>query len=249
MNSFLMSLPSLHLSSPPYSPLFSLPPLLSFSPAPCVQSHIMRHHSQLAVKPPQDSLHPPHTPHNPAQPKDTQALVPAGDIGRHIKRESSKSVLPAGLVAVVTRDDLIGKVHMNICMTRPLHSFIVKVAPLLEAASPCVVCMCCCCHPLLPQAKSVLQSLLSEHYHQIARRRRLRAVTAEELPWRAEVGHTTLVTLSRPVYECAVYTKHSHCLGYTHCLHLVPPPLMGVSHTYLTLSCPLSTQPYLLSFT
>ena len=112
MNSFLISLPSFHLSSPPLSPLFSLPPLLSSSPAPCVQSHIMRHHSQLAVKPPQDSLHPPHTPHNPAQPKDTQALVPAGDVGRHIKRESSKSVLPAGLVAVVTRDDLIGKVHM-----------------------------------------------------------------------------------------------------------------------------------------
>ena len=84
----------------------SLPPLAS-----CVQSHVLRHHSQLAVKTPQDSLRHSHSPHVPAQPRDTQALVPTGDTAKYIKRDSSKSVLPAGLGAMVTRDDLIGKVH------------------------------------------------------------------------------------------------------------------------------------------
>ena len=99
-------------SSSPSPPLLPpLPPLLTPSLAPCVQSHVMRHHSQLAVKPPLESLRHSHTPIDPAQPRDVQSLVPAGDVEKHIKRHSSRSVLPPGLAAMVTRDDLIGKVH------------------------------------------------------------------------------------------------------------------------------------------
>ena len=104
---FLPSLSSPLLPSPFLSsPLLPSPPLSPY----ILQSHIMRHHSQLAVKPPPDSHHRVLSPHQTSQPKDAQALVPTGDTGRRIKRESSKSVLTTGLVATVTKDDLIGKV-------------------------------------------------------------------------------------------------------------------------------------------
>lgn len=97
--------------SSPSPPLFPSPPLLPPPLAPCMQSHVMRHHSQLAVKPPLESLRHSHTPIDPAQPRDVQSLAPTGDVEKHIKRHSSRSVLPPGLAAMVTRDDLIGKVH------------------------------------------------------------------------------------------------------------------------------------------
>ena len=64
--------------------------------------------------------------------------------------------------------------------------------------------MCNVRYVSLDKAKSVLTSLLVDLYRQASRRRRLRVVTVEEYPWRAQVRSYN----SACIYDCACVCAH-----------------------------------------